>query len=69
MAEKIIETSTPFTPSEDVVMEALVEAWNAFIKLPEQNQSAVKDFEHAIHEAQRVLAMRVMKRNYPDYFV
>lgn len=65
----VVESDKPFTESEDRVMNALVDAHNLFIQLPDQNKNAVADWTQAIHELQRILSMRTMRRLFPDYFV
>lgn len=65
----LVESDKPFTEAEDIVMNLLVDAHNAFIALPHQKREAVQDWADGIHDLQRILSMRTMRRLFPDYFV
>lgn len=58
------------TRFEQAVMDGLVAAWDAFVLLPHSAHSeAGADFRRAIHEAQRILATRIVGRLYPEYWI
>lgn len=57
------------TPQETVVMDHLVEAWNGFVSLDETSAEERQIFMRAIHTAQNVIALRVLSRLFPDYWV
>jgi len=54
------------TLPEGIIMDHLVEAWNAFIMLSKQHPSEVDDFADGIHKCQRMLMMRILRRDYPE---
>lgn len=54
------------TDAEGVVMDALVEAANAFGQLPTQHLDEPRDFCDAIHRCQDLLAVRIARRHYPS---
>lgn len=58
------------TPEETEVMNALVRAWNCFLELPEAPPLSddMRDFRRSIHECQRMIAMRVIRRQYPGFW-
>ena len=45
-----------------IVMESLVVVWNNFIKLKHTHPDDVPDFRRAIHECQRIMATRQLRR-------
>jgi hypothetical protein len=60
---------TGLTAEERAVVERLVDAWNAFMKM----ESAItteeqQRFRDAIHLAQQVFADRALHRAYPGYW-
>lgn len=50
---------------EDKCSDSLVNAWNAFIKCKPKNNDEITDFRRAIHECQRILAIRTIRRLQP----
>jgi hypothetical protein len=57
------------TPEEQLVSDALVDAWNKFMGL--RDSIAIEeqqDFRKAIHDAQHVLMNRIVRRLYPGYW-
>jgi len=54
------------TKEEGEVMDALVEAWNKFSSLAKQHPSDVPEFCNGIHQCQHILAMRVLRKDYPE---
>ena len=53
------------TTEEGKVMDALVLAWNDFIKLEKQHPSDTQEFNVGIHQCQHILMNRVLRRDYP----
>ena len=47
-------------------MDSLVNAWSEYIKLDKQHPSDIAEFGDGIHKCQNVLAMRVLRRDYPN---
>jgi len=58
----------PFTSDEKLIMDKLVEAHKIFINQDIQHLSDSKDWTDAIHTLQRILCMRALRREYPEYF-
>lgn len=56
------------TPDEKSVMGDLVSAWNKYIKLDKQHPNDCDEFAGAIHIAQGLLAIRIVRRQYPEYW-
>jgi len=48
------------------VMDSLVMAWNCFVKLHQTHPDDITDFRQSIHECQRILAVRQLRRTEPD---
>jgi len=53
---------TGLTPKEQIVMNALTAAWGGYVNLSEVHPSHLGDFMKAIHECQRLLTIRAVKR-------
>lgn len=65
-----VHPESGLTPDEQAVMDHLVAAWSGFAALPHtQAADDLADFRRAIHEAQRILARRVIGREFPDYWL
>lgn len=47
-------------------MDALVDAANHYFALPLQHSSDPKEWEAGIHRLQDMLAVRIVRRDYPD---
>ena len=64
------EEASGLTLAELEVMDALVQAWEHFLELPNNVGSAddSTQFRYAIHQAQKILGQRVLRREYPDYW-
>lgn len=58
----------PFTQEEDKIMNHLVQAHNAFLDIDEMHPSDITEWTNAIHQLQKIMGMRVLRRNYPGYF-
>lgn len=54
------------TDEEGEVMDALIYAWNQFSQLEIQHPSDAPDFADGIHKCQQSIALRVVRREYPD---
>lgn len=60
------EREDGLTEGEGLVMDSLVEAWNNFIKLNTTHTDELDDFRNSIHNCQKVLCMRILRRDYPE---
>lgn len=60
----------PFTDEEAIIMNNLINANNCFVLLGEKDDRAhdVNVWEKAIHDLQKILCMRTIRRMYPKYF-
>lgn len=58
----------PFTIDEQYIVDLIVKAHNAFIKLDVTHLSEKKDWCDAVHRLQDLLGSRVLRRDYPRYF-
>ncbi len=57
------------TPEEQKVSDALVKAWNTFMSFTDAIPTdELQEFREAIHAAQRVLLIRIVRRLYPEYW-
>ena len=65
MIEKITR-SDGLTEEEGMVMDALITAWNQLVELEVQHPSDAPDFADGIHRCQQSLALRVVRREYPE---
>jgi len=53
---------------EERIMSLLIEAFDLFQELDYHHQSDKEDFIRSIHDLQKILAMRVVRRDYPEYW-
>ena len=60
--------ANPFTKKEQKVVKKLVEAENIFITLDRQHPSETKEWEFYLHGLQKILSMRILRREHPDHF-
>ena len=61
-----ISPQTGLTPEEQTISDHLVEAWNGFIKLEKQHPNEHSDFADAMNQCQSTLAMRAVRRTWPE---
>ncbi len=54
------------TEPEGKVLDLLVDAFNEFCKLERQHPNEGTDFTDGIHKCQSVLALRIVRREYPE---
>jgi hypothetical protein len=60
-----MNNETGLTDDEDKCMNALVEAYNSYFKLPQDHPSELSEFVSSIHRLQDLLAVRIARRNFP----
>lgn len=63
---EIISRPDGLTDEEGEIMDLLNKAWLSFIKLERQHPSELGDFTSGIHMCQRLLGMRVLRREHPE---
>ncbi|MNI98799.1 hypothetical protein D3C73_1577170 [compost metagenome] len=56
-------------PEEKEIADYIVAAWNGFIKLKQTHPNDKMEFHQGIHMLQKTLGMRVLRRDYPDYWI
>ena len=56
------------SPEEYEVMTLLMQAHDKFAQLERTHPNEIKDWVDAIHTQQAILGMRVLRRDYPDYW-
>ena len=61
-----MKLETGLTLQEQEVMDKLIECHRAFIGLERQHPDEMRDFIDGMHRIQDLLAVRVVRRLYPD---
>jgi len=56
------------TEEEQIIMNHLADAWNGFMKLEKQHPCENIDFMSGIHQLQRIIGMRILRREHSDIF-
>ncbi len=51
---------------EQECLEHLTDAWNIYVTLYGNKADDLHDFRKSIHDAQRILAMKTIRRDYPE---
>ena len=54
------------TAEEGIVSDRLVEAVEAWARLPRQHPQEINEFVDAVHRCQGLLTTRIARRHYPD---
>lgn len=54
------------TDDEGEVMDRLIAAFNKFCALDRQHPDELRDFVDGIHKCQDLLAVRIVRRHYPE---
>jgi hypothetical protein len=57
------------TEEELGISKNIVAAWNGFINLKQSHPNDKNEFHQAIHILQKTLGMRVLRRDYPDFWL
>jgi hypothetical protein len=65
----MVDMNGGLTPEELEVSKSIVAAWNGFINLKQSHPSDKQEFHQAIHTLQKTLGMRVLRRDYPDFWI
>jgi hypothetical protein len=56
------------TSEEQAIMDHLLLAWNCYVNLPVQHPADQQEFMRSFHELQRLLAVRITRRQYPAFW-
>lgn len=62
------EVKSGLTPDEELVMDHLIDAWQAYLKLPKQHPNDIQEFAARLHDLQARIAIRIVRRDYPQYW-
>lgn len=60
------ENKLGLTHAEQEIMNYLFKSYNIFIKLEKHHPDELRDFTDGIHKLQGILAMRIVRRDYPE---
>jgi hypothetical protein len=67
--EMVLRACDGLTLEEGQAMDSLVRAREIFVRLEKMHPSDDQDFDWGIHQCQRILMSRIVRRNYPQgYF-
>lgn len=64
----IPEECKSILPEEEIVMFHLVKAWNTFVAMKRQHPDEESEFRHSLHDCQRIISMRILRRLLPKEF-
>jgi hypothetical protein len=62
------DSQSGLTAEEQVVMDHLLAAWNGYVNLPVQHPADLPEFMHSFHDLQRLMGMRVVRRDHPAFW-
>lgn len=54
------------TPEEQGVMDKLMECYELFLKMDREHPDEIRNFVDGVHKIQDILALRVIRRCYPQ---
>jgi hypothetical protein len=61
------------TPRERKVIDLLVQTWNSYLDLCDnegsQHPNDMDDFANGIHDCEKIIALRIARREDPDTFI
>ncbi|MFA6711210.1 MAG: hypothetical protein WCS33_00690 [Candidatus Caldatribacteriota bacterium] len=57
--------SSGMTDEESNIMQHIVSAYNQFLKLSPQHPNDLEEFTNGIHDLQKIIALRIVRRDYP----
>jgi len=55
------------TKEEQKVLDHLVDAWEDFVKLPVIHPDDNNEFRHSLHDLQRIIGIRKLRRESEDW--
>ena len=61
-----VSLKTGLTLLEQECMDGLMGSYRAFLKMERQHPDEMRDFIDAVHKSQDILAVRVVRRLYPE---
>jgi hypothetical protein len=60
--QRFVIDESKFNGRERKILRHLAEAWSLFVELPKQHPQDTEEFVHAIHSAQRTIAIRGVRK-------
>lgn len=54
---------------ENLIMKKTAEIWNEFLTLEQTHPSDINELGEAIHDIQKIIAVRIARRERPDIFI
>lgn len=66
---KDLKQISGLTDQELLVMDSITQGYSEWLKLEMTHPCEMQDFVNAIHTIQSILAMRVIRRSYPEYWL
>lgn len=60
-----VNTETGLTFDEQLIMNALLKSFRIYSQLPKEHPSDLEEFVLSLHRLQDLLAVRVVRRNFP----
>ena len=67
-SEDDVEYTHPQTLEEQAISAHIIAVWNSFIKLDDRRQDDTDDFRRSIHEIQRIMGLRILRRDHPEIY-
>lgn len=64
-----LQEASGMNDQEFCVMSHLTSAWNHFVEIPDMREDDKKEFRDAIHAAQNLIGMSVLRRDRPEFWV
>ena len=68
MNQHLPQENRGLTDTEKAILNHLVAAWNLFVGLESKNDHSSVEFMTAIHDAQKIIALRVASRVNPEFW-
>ena len=56
------------TEEEKLIMNYLIEAHNLYVKLDIQHPSDINEWTNSIHDLQKIIGMRILRREHSEIF-
>ena len=57
-----------FTKKEQEIMDKIIEIHNMYIELEKTHPSDLPEWVNSIHDLQKIMGMRILRREYPNTF-
>ena len=58
-----------FTEQEHKIMDKIIEIHNMYVKLEQTHPSDLPEWIESVHNLQKIMGMRILRRELPDTFV